>query len=107
MMVLGEWRFLMSEVPLYSRRSQDPTWSQEGGVLLSAREIGNLLPNSQRQRRACYALCHVPHHNVVYDPFINHQLVSRNHFRSLFGANFITYPVDFRGVEILDLHGVV
>ena len=23
------------------------------------REIGNLLPNNQRQRRTCYALCHI------------------------------------------------
>ena len=26
---------------------------------LSQREIGNLLPNNQRQRRTCYALCHI------------------------------------------------
>ena len=26
---------------------------------LCAREIGNLLPNNQRQRRTCYALCHI------------------------------------------------
>ena len=26
---------------------------------LSAREIGNLLPNNRRQRRTCYALCHI------------------------------------------------
>jgi len=25
----------------------------------SLREIGNLLPNNQRQRRTCYALCHI------------------------------------------------
>jgi len=25
----------------------------------SPREIGNLLPNNQRQRRTCYALCHI------------------------------------------------
>ena len=24
-----------------------------------SREIGNLLPNNQRQRRTCYALCHI------------------------------------------------
>ena len=24
-----------------------------------AREIGNLLPNNQRQRRTCYSLCHI------------------------------------------------
>jgi len=26
---------------------------------ISAREIGDLLPNNQRQRRTCYALCHI------------------------------------------------
>ena len=26
---------------------------------LVCREIGNLLPNNQRQRRTCYALCHI------------------------------------------------
>ena len=25
----------------------------------SVREIGNVLPNNQRQRRTCYALCHI------------------------------------------------
>ena len=25
----------------------------------NSREIGNLVPNNQRQRRTCYALCHV------------------------------------------------
>ena len=25
----------------------------------SLREIGNLLPNNRRQRRTCYALCHI------------------------------------------------
>jgi len=25
-------------------------------------EIGNLLPNNQRQRRTCYALCHILYH---------------------------------------------
>ena len=29
------------------------TWSVAG------REIGNLLPNNRRQRRTCYALCHI------------------------------------------------
>ena len=26
---------------------------------MSLREIGNLLPNNRRQRRTCYALCHI------------------------------------------------
>jgi hypothetical protein len=29
------------------------------GARLGAGEIGNLLPNNQRQRRTCYALCHI------------------------------------------------
>ena len=28
-------------------------------LLTRVREIGNLLPNNQRQRRTCYALCHI------------------------------------------------
>jgi len=39
--------FLMSEVPQYTA---------SGRV---GREIGNLLPNNRRQRRTCYALCHI------------------------------------------------
>ena len=27
--------------------------------VLEEREIGNLLPNNRRQRRTCYALCHI------------------------------------------------
>ena len=27
--------------------------------VVKGREIGNLLPNNQRQRRTCYALCHI------------------------------------------------
>ena len=30
-----------------------------GGVVSYEREIGNLLPNNRRQRRTCYALCHI------------------------------------------------
>ena len=40
----GEVLFLMSEVPLYAF-----TWA--------LRENGNSLPNNQRQRRTCSALC--------------------------------------------------
>ena len=29
------------------------------GALVLCREIGNLLPNNRRQRRTCYALCHI------------------------------------------------
>ena len=28
-------------------------------AVASTGEIGNLLPNNQRQRRTCYALCHI------------------------------------------------
>ena len=47
----------MGEVPLYidvvcSRLR----WTRPETVL---REIGNLLPNNRRQRRTCYALCHI------------------------------------------------
>jgi hypothetical protein len=28
-------------------------------VVVVVAEIGNLLPNNQRQRRTCYALCHI------------------------------------------------
>ena len=32
---------------------------EEGCSTRRPREIGNLLPNNQRQRRTCYALCHI------------------------------------------------
>jgi hypothetical protein len=31
----------------------------EPGVVSTMKEIGYLLPNNQRQRRTCYALCHI------------------------------------------------
>jgi len=31
----------------------------DAGSLGAAREIGNSLPSNQRQRRTCYALCHI------------------------------------------------
>ena len=65
----------MSEVSLYMSLvaltfSVRPTYPWEaqlpavvlggsGGLFRGAREIGNLLPNNQRQRRTCYELCHI------------------------------------------------
>ena len=39
--------FLVNEVPVYPCRFR------------AKREVGNLLPNNRRQRRTCYALCHI------------------------------------------------
>ena len=35
------------------------TWFGNNLISLTTREIGNLLPNNRRQRRTCYALCHL------------------------------------------------
>jgi hypothetical protein len=47
----------MNEVPLYTRVSAFLLVSFEKRP--PVREIGNLLPNNRRQRRKCYALCHI------------------------------------------------
>ena len=62
----------MSEVPLYGDAQPTTRARQWGTRGLSIcvhftwslehkhdREIGNLLPNNRRQRRTCYALCHI------------------------------------------------
>ena len=50
------------ECPLSVRTCQDPHLSdqiQNQHCRAHQREIGNLLPNNRRQRRTCYALCHI------------------------------------------------
>ena len=47
----------MSEVPMEVFLTSPP--ETRGYCLWVLRDIGNLLPNNQRQRRTCYALCHI------------------------------------------------
>ena len=44
---------------------------------LNRREIGNLLPNNRRQRRTCYAFCHIP-----YPVSAAHMSIFRNNSNS-------------------------
>ena len=50
-------RFPVSEVLLKTARNADHADEARRDPLY--REIGNLLPNNRRQRRTCYALCHI------------------------------------------------
>ena len=59
MVVLGGALSLMSEASLEAlarRRIGGGAHVSVHGLL---EEIGNLLPNNRRQRRTCYALCHI------------------------------------------------
>ena len=68
---MGGVRFVKSEVTLYRwspvrRRGIDPEHEMDPEAPARPasrdrviREIGNLLPNEQRQRRTCYASCHI------------------------------------------------
>ena len=49
-------------------------------------------------------MAHVlPGHTVEYDPLIKSHAIN---FRALCGANLVTYPAEFRGVETRVLHRV-
>ena len=47
---------------------------------MAGREIGNLLPNNQRQRRTCYALCH-----ILYPVSAAHTSIFRSNSTSYHG----------------------
>ena len=54
------FRALTSGGVIKAARGSAPKRACPGlGVRRCGREIGNLLPNNRRQRRTCYALCHI------------------------------------------------
>ena len=69
-MILGGWVFLVSGVPIQRSRpaveayrgtspirKRPPPSALPPSLGVASKEIGKILPNNQRQRRTCYALC--------------------------------------------------
>ena len=76
----------MSEVPLYWS-GKEPGLTRLAKIACCRSEIGNLLPNNQRQCRPCYALCH-----ILFPVSAAHVNIFR------MGSNSTSYPAAEAGV---------
>ena len=55
----SRWSTASLNLPHGTPAPSHPALRRHSGEAGGAGEIGNLLPNNQRQRRTCYALCHI------------------------------------------------